>query len=152
MDKKQPAKRINIVTLKTVRESSVLYDKRKITAPQDAAELFTSFIADSDREKFIILCLDTKNQPQAISTISVGSLNSSIVHPREVFKIAILSNSAAIILCHNHPLGDPQPSQEDVAVTKRLVEAGKIIGIDVLDSIIVGSKDKFCSLKEKDLI
>lgn len=97
MTEKIPAKRINIVSLKMVREASILYQQRKITSPTDVAGLMENFLAGADREKFIVLCLDTKNQPTALTTVSVGSLNSSLVHPREVFKVAILANSAAII-------------------------------------------------------
>lgn len=94
------------------------------------------------------MCLDTKNQPTNISTVHIGSLNATIVHPREVMKTAILSNSASIICCHPHPSGDPTPSPEDVEVTERLAEVGKIIGIELLDHIIMGDST-FISLKEK---
>ena len=151
-EKKPPAKRINIVSLKMVRESSILYEQRTISSPMDAAGLFTEFLADSDREKFIVLCLNTKNQPTSLATVSIGSLNSSIIHPREIFKIALLANSAAVILSHNHPSGDPQASREDIDVTKRLVEVGKLLGIDVLDHIIVGKDKKFFSFREKGMI
>lgn len=153
MANKPPAKRVNIVNLKIVRESSILYEKRKIATPSDAAEIFYQYIDESDREKCVVLCLDTKHQPTAISTISIGTLNSSIVHPREVFKVAILSNAAAIILSHNHPsLGDPEPSPDDIDLTKRILEAGTLLGILLLDHIIVGSNGRFCSLKEKGFI
>ena len=88
-----------------------------------------------DREYFVVVCLDTKNQPTAINICHIGSLNASIVHPRECFKPAILSNAASILVGHNHPSGKSAEIREDVEVTKRLVEAGKIIGIDVLDHI-----------------
>ena len=96
--------------------------------------------------------MDTKNQPVSINVVSVGSLNSSIVHPREVFKVAILSNAASIIIFHNHPSGDPTPSREDVNVTNRLKEAGKLIGIDLIDHIIIGSENSYCSLKEEGIL
>jgi len=149
--KQQPAKRVNIVSLKMVRESSILYKERSVKSPEDAYHLFKSFLEEADREYFVVACLDTKNQPTAINICHVGSLNSSIVHPREVMKAAILANSASILVAHNHPSSDPTPSREDIEVTKRLQEAGKIIGIDVLDHIIIG-EEKFVSLKEKGLI
>ncbi len=149
--KKQPAKRVNIVSLKLVKESSILYKQRRITSPDDAYKLLKDFLVDSDREKFVVVCLDTKNQPTAINICHVGSLNASLVHPREVMKSAILSNAASILVGHNHPSQDPTPSREDCEVTKRLVEAGKIIGIDVLDHLIV-CEDKFVSLKEKGYV
>lgn len=148
---KQPAKRVNIVSLKLVRESSVLYRERQIKSPEDAYKLLKPFLVEADREKFVVVCLDTKNQPTAINVCHVGSLNASIVHPREVMKAAILSNSASIIVAHNHPSGHCEPSREDIEVTKRLVEAGRIVGIDVLDHLIV-CPDRYLSLKEKGYI
>ena len=106
-----------------------MYEARTISSPKDVFELGKGFLIDSDREKLILVCLDNKNQPTSINTVSVGSLNSSIVHPREVFKVAILSNSASIIVYHNHPSGDVTPSKEDINITKRLKEARKILGI-----------------------
>lgn len=148
----QAAKRVSIVSVKLIRESSVLYKNRTVNSPQEAADLFEPFLKDEDRENFLIAGLDSKNKPTVISIISVGSLNSSIVHPREVFKIAILSNSNAIILAHNHPSGLPEPSREDLEVTRRLIEAGKILGIEVLDHIIIGSHSRFVSFKEKGIL
>lgn len=146
--KKYPAKRVNIVSLKLVKENSFLYPDRNVRSPEDAYKLLKQFLVEVDREYFIVVCLDMKNQPTAINVCHIGSLNASIVHPREVLKPAILSNSASVIVAHNHPSNDPTPSREDIEVTKRLVEAGKIIGIEVLDHLVVCS-DKFISLKEK---
>ncbi|KAA0563688.1 DNA repair protein RadC [Bacillus sp. CH30_1T] len=98
--------------------------------------------------RYICLYLNTKNQVLHKQTIFIGSLNASIVHPREVFKEAFRRSAASIICIHNHPSGDPTPSREDIEVTKRLVECGRIIGIDILDHLIIGEK-KFISLKEK---
>jgi DNA repair protein RadC len=106
-------------------------------------------IADEDREVFLVLMLNTKNQVVGLHRAHVGSLNASIVHPREVMKCAILNNAASIIVGHNHPSGDPTPSREDIEVTKRLAEAGKIMGIEVLDHVIVTHTGKNVSLKEK---
>lgn len=145
------AKRVNIVSLKLVKESSILYQKRSVCSPQDGYELLKQFLDDKDREHFIVVSLDTKNQPVSINVCHIGSLNASIVHPREVMKSAILSNAASIIVGHNHPSGKTEPSREDIEVTKRLVEAGKVIGIEVLDHIIVGD-ETFTSLKEKGYI
>ena len=102
---------------------------------QFAAEQLYS---DADREQFHVLFLDSKNQLIGVNLVSQGSLASATVHPREVFKAAILANSAAIILTHNHPSGDPTPSREDHECTKRLCECGKLLGIKVLDHIVVG--------------
>lgn len=146
-----PAKRINIVSLKLVKESSLLYKERSVHSPEDGYQLLKMFLEDKDREHFIVASLDTKNQPVSINVCHIGSLNASIVHPREVMKAAILSNASSIIVGHNHPSGRAEPSREDKEVTKRLVEAGKIIGIEVLDHIIVGD-ETYISLKEKGYI
>lgn len=146
-----PAKRINIVQVKLVREKSMLYKERKIRSPHDAYSLIKEFIGDADREHFVVLCLDTKNQPTCIQVVHIGSLNASIVHPREVLKSALLSNSASIIVGHNHPSDIPTPSPEDIEVTERLRDAGKILGVDLLDHLIICT-DSFTSLKEKGYI
>ena len=112
-------KRVDIVTIQMVKESSLKYQHRKISSPKEVSGLVNQFIGCKDREHFGIICVDTKNQPTHIMTVSVGTLNSSMVHPREVFKSAILSNSASIILFHNHPSGDPEPSKTDMDITKR---------------------------------
>ena len=150
--KKIPVKRVDIVSLKVVKESSVLYETRKITNPYDAYKLVKSFLIDSDREKFIVVCLDTKNQPVNIQVVSIGSLNSAIVHPREVFKIAILSNASSIICFHNHPSGNINPSGEDENITRRLKECGEILGIGLVDHIIVCDRDRYFSFKENNKI
>lgn len=152
MSKKEHGKRINIVSIKLVKDSSIIYKPRCIDNPKSANELIKPFLAESDREKFIVICLDLKNQPTSINTISIGTVSSAIIHPREVFKVAILSNSSAIIASHNHPSGNPQPSQEDIQITKRLKEAGDILGIALLDHIIIGDNDKYVSLKEMEII
>jgi len=148
---KNHSKRVSIVSLKLVKESSILYEQRCVKSPEDAYQLLKQFLVERDREHFIVVSLDTKNQPVSINVCHIGSLNASIVHPREVMKSAILSNAASIIVGHNHPSGKAEPSREDIEVTKRLVETGKIIGIEVLDHIIVGD-ETFTSLKEKGYI
>lgn len=149
MKKQSPAKRVNIVSLKLIKEGSVLYDVRRLTTPADAAGLGRLFLADLDREQVLVCCLDNKNQPVSINVVSIGTINCSEVHPREVFKTAVLSSAASIILFHNHPSGDPEPSQEDLAVSKRIEAAGEVLGIGLLDHIIIGSEDSYCSLKER---
>ncbi|RHJ09026.1 DNA repair protein RadC [Bacillus sonorensis] len=145
------AKRVNIVSIKLVKESSLLYKERAIRSPEDGYRLMKQLLGDLDREAFIVISLDTKNQPTSINICHIGSLNASIVHPREVMKSVILSNGASFMVGHNHPSGNPAPSREDIEVTKRLVETGKILGIDLLDHIIVGD-ETFISLKEKGYI
>ena len=101
-----------------------------------------------DREQFIIACLNTKNEPTNITVVSVGTLNKAIVHPREVFKTAILSNASSIMAFHNHPSGDTTPSQHDIELTQRLYEAGNMLGIKLVDHLIIGD-GTFTSLKEQ---
>ncbi|MFR1912382.1 MAG: JAB domain-containing protein [Intestinibacter bartlettii] len=145
------AKRVDIVSIKMVREGSTKYENRKIETPFDAYVLLKRFLEDSDREKLLVVCLDTKNQPINICTVSVGTLNSSLVHPREIFKTAILSNSNQIMLAHNHPSGISAPSNEDKAMTNRIKDAGVILGIELIDHIIIGSNEYF-SFKENRLM
>ncbi|MCU7201200.1 JAB domain-containing protein [Turicibacter sanguinis] len=142
------AKRINLVSIKMVKEASFLYQTRTISSPYDAYEMIKDQLQDLDREQFIIACLNTKNEPTNITVVSVGSLNKAIVHPREVFKTAILSNAASIMAFHNHPSGDTTPSQQDLQLTNRLYEAGELLGIKLLDHLIIGD-GSFTSLKEK---
>src|SRR5690625_3692850 len=125
-----PAKRVNNVSLQMVKECSVLYKNSVIRSPEYGYELFKQFLGDVVREHFVVACLDTKNQPTALNVCHVGSLNSSIVHPREMMKPAILSNATGILIGHDHPSGNPEPSQEDITVTKRLNEVGTMVGMD----------------------
>src|SRR5215467_94599 len=121
-----------------VREGRLPYYEQRIRSSAIASTILHNYLEGVDREHFVILLLDQKNQVIGIHTVSIGSLTASIVHPRECFKPAILSNAASIICGHNHPSGDCQPSREDRALTQRLVEAGKLLGISVLDHIIIG--------------
>jgi DNA repair protein RadC len=133
--------------LRTYKGSGNIY----IKTPSDAADIVMEDIRYLKKECMKVILLNIKNMVISIKDVSTGSLNSSIVHPREVFVEAIKSSSASIIVCHNHPSGDPTPSQEDINVTKRIYEAGKIIGIDLIDHIIIGD-GKYISLKEKNII
>ena len=119
-----------------------------ISSPEDAAELVSEDMRGLQQEHFVALYLNTKNHVIKQKTLFIGSLNASIVHPREVFKEALQSSSASVICLHNHPSGDPSPSPEDISVTKRLRQAGAILGIELLDHIIVGD-GCFISLKER---
>ncbi|MDV7763415.1 JAB domain-containing protein [Peribacillus simplex] len=123
-------------------------DRYVIRSPEDGANYCMEEMRFLSQEHFVCLYLNTKNQVLQKTTVFIGSLNASIVHPREVFKEAFRRSAASIICLHNHPSGDPSPSREDIEVTKRLVECGKIIGIEVLDHIIIG-EHKYVSLKEK---
>ncbi len=127
-----PIYRVTLVRERTVEHYGTL------RSSTDVCQFLRKYLAGLDREHFVELMLDKKNRVIGLNTVSVGSLDSAVVHPREVFKPAILSNAAALIFGHNHPSGDPAPSPEDRAMTTRLVECGKLLGIQVLDHIIVG--------------
>ncbi|WP_336784518.1 RadC family protein [Paenibacillus sp. MMO-177] len=118
-----------------------------VRKPQDAANYVMEEMRYLKKEHFVCLFLNTKNHIIARETLSVGTLNASLVHPREVFRAAVKAGSASIICVHNHPSGDPMPSPEDIALTKRLVEAGELMGIEVLDHLVIGD-GRFISLKE----
>ena len=120
-----------------IKESSAPFEMYSIRCPEDAQKLACSYIADEDREVLLVMMLNTKNQVIGLHRAHVGSLNASVVHPREVMKSAIINNAASIIVSHQHPSGDPTPSREDIEVTTRLAEAGKILGIALLDHVIV---------------
>lgn len=124
------------------------HEKMTIRSPEDGANYVMEEMRQLKQEHFVALFLDTKNQVIHRQTIFIGSLNASIVHPREVFREAVRRSAASLICFHNHPSGDPSPSQEDILVTNRLKEAGKVMGIEVLDHIIIGDR-RFISLKEK---
>ncbi len=122
-----------------------------IRSPRDVSDLLSEQLRYLQKEHFVCLFLNTKNVVIAQETLSIGSLNAAVVHPREVFRAAIKCSSASIICAHNHPSGDPTPSKEDVQLTQRLIEAGSIVGIDVLDHIVIGD-GQYVSLKERGLI
>jgi len=126
---------------------SSLGDAYVVRRPKDAADYIMEELRFLKKEHFICLFLNTKNHIIARETLSMGTLNASLVHPREVFRAAIQRSSASIICAHNHPSGDPTPSPEDIALTQRLVQAGELVGIDVLDHLIIGD-GRFVSLKE----
>ncbi|KNF09462.1 hypothetical protein CLPU_3c02410 [Gottschalkia purinilytica] len=126
-------------------------DQKKITSPLDVVNFLITDMQHLKKEYFKVIMLDTKNKIIGIDDVSVGSLNSSIVHPREVFKEAVKRSSASMILTHNHPSGDPSPSKEDINVTKRLLECGQILGISILDHIVIG-KNTYFSFREENIL
>ena len=125
------------------------YKSKELTDPEKVYRLIKSKLKDYHKEHFYIIPIDSRNW--SIAEVSVGSLNASVVHPREVFAEAIKSKAASVIFAHNHPSGDPEPSEDDLEITKRLVESGKILGIEVIDHIII-AKDDFFSFKNKGLL
>jgi DNA repair protein RadC len=122
-----------------------------IKDPEAVVKAIRSSIKDKAKEHFKLILLNPRNKIIGISTISIGTLNASLVHPREVFKDAITHSAASVVLAHNHPSGDPEPSEDDLKITNKLVDSGKILGIEVIDHIIIG-KNNFCSFKERGLI
>jgi len=129
---------------------SELGEKPVVKRPDEVVSLVKSRLKGKKKEYFLALLLDTRNRLIKVAEISIGSLDTSVVHPREVFKEAISASAASVIFVHNHPSGDPEPSEDDIKLTGRLAEAGEIIGIDVLDHIIVGDKS-YRSLKREGL-
>ena len=144
---KEALKIVSFIELARRLESWKDDPKPKISSPEDVYRLLYPQLREQKKEFFISICLDTKNQIISKETISIGSLNANVVHPREVFKSALLASAAHIIVVHNHPSGDPTPSREDIEITKKLVETGTIMGIAVLDHIIIGDGRHF-SMKE----
>lgn len=132
------------------RLQSACRDRVVIRSPQDASDIVMEELRYQDREVMRLLILDTKHQLIAAPTVSIGTLNASMVHPREVFKECIRRSAAAVIVVHNHPSGDPTPSAEDLKVTRRLRQAGGLLGIELIDHIIIGD-NRFVSLKEQGL-
>jgi DNA repair protein RadC len=127
------------------------FSQQKITSPQDIADIFIPMLRDEVKEKFIVVCINSANRIIKQEVISVGNLNSSVIHPREIFKVAIDNSSASIILIHNHPSGNPEPSNEDIQITKKIVESGKILDIPVFDHLIIAG-ETYTSFVEKRLI
>ena len=138
--------------IRLVRDGRISVDATPIIrTPQDTLPILEAELSELAYERFVALALSTKNHVIAVLPVSQGSLNASIVHPRELFQRAILSNCASLIICHNHPSTDPTPSSEDIQLTKRLVEAGELLDIPILDHVIFGY-GKWMSFKERGLI
>jgi len=136
-----------------VREPGVMLAERpELRSPGEAAPILKQYIGDIDREAFVVAMLTVRHRLLGLHTVSVGCLTGSLVHPREVFKPAILSGSAALLIAHNHPSGDPEPSAEDIALTRRLVAAGLLLGIEILDHLVLGEAGRFTSLRERGVL
>lgn len=133
--------------IQLLREPRTVLSPRVIRGAEDAAQLLREYLGSPDREQFVCLALSTKHRPIGLHTVSVGTLSSAPIHPREVFKFAIHVGAAAVIIGHNHPSGDPEPSRDDVAITEQLRSAGRLLGIELLDHIIV-TDGGFVSLRE----
>jgi DNA repair protein RadC len=147
---------IPIYNLRLERRGSIRYADRDISSPAAASTLAREIIAEElttyAAEQFVTLYLNTKNRPVGYSVTSIGTLNATLVHPREVLKGALLTNAHAFIVAHNHPSGDPVPSQEDREVTDRLKEAGALMGIALLDHLVIGHDGRYTSFRERGRI
>ena len=153
----QPAdKFISVYRVSLVKDKSVSFEKCTISNSVQALQIIRKLIEEHgqpDREQFCVILLNAKNQMTALNIVSTGCLTSTTVHPREVLKPAIIANSSAMILCHNHPSNDPSPSQEDIAVTRMIVKSAKIIGIQVHEHLIINMEDeRYYSFADNGLI
>lgn len=137
-----------VYKVQLVRDGSQRSNLKNISNPSDVKDILNVFLASADRENFVVIMLNTKNRIIGINTVAMGMLSSCPIHPREVFKPVILANAASIILGHNHPSGEPSPSQDDLNSTNQLRAAGKLLGIPVIDHIIIGDEGRFYSFKE----
>ena len=149
-----PAKAVQILACFEIGKRGELEIEQKkydIKNPQAIVKAIRASIKNKAKEHFKLIILDSRNKIIDITNVSVGTLNANLAHPREIFKDAITHNASSVILCHNHPSGDPEPSEDDQKITKQLLEAGKILGIEVLDHIIIG-QESFTSLKDKKLL
>jgi DNA repair protein RadC len=134
-----------------IQSQQKMFSNKKITSPEDVANTFIPILRHDLKERFIVVCLNSANKVIKHETISIGNLNSSVVHPREIFKVAIDCSSASIIVIHNHPSGNPEPSNEDISITKKIVEVGKVMDIPVFDHLIIAG-ETFTSFVEKKLM
>jgi len=149
----QRSYRVPYYRLALVREGSIATQwNRHVRQPGDVAALMAPLAANLDRENFWVILLDGKNRAIGINLVSIGTLTAALVHPREIYKPAIVGNAAALILVHNHPSGDPTPSAEDTALTRRLCEVGDLVGIRILDHIVLGEAGSFRSLADDGLL
>ena len=138
-----PNNTTSLSRLQLVREADYPYETGTLSCSATAAKFFRPLFEGIDREQMAVAFLDAKHRVIGLGIVSIGSLTASIVHPREVFKPAIVSNAAAIIICHNHPSGVDEPSPEDISLTSRLTQAGDIVGIRLLDHVILGDKTHY---------
>lgn len=140
------------ISKRLVREESLNKNQSVIIkSPKDIFPFLKERIINFHKENFMVASLDSRNKIISINTVSIGTLNSSLIHPRETFEVAIKNHAAAIIICHNHPSGELKPSEDDLVVTQNLVKAGKLLGIDVSDHLII-TKDGYFSFKEEKII
>ena len=143
---------IDIVKIQMVKDGSIEYGKKPISKPQELAELGLKLLKNADRENFILVCLNTKNFVNCIHLVGIGTLDKTVITPREVMKAALLSNAASIAFIHNHPSGDAQPSPEDISLTNTLGKCADLFQIRVLDHVIVVDDGRYESFAEKKIL
>ncbi len=144
---------IPIYKITLVREGKMPWGDTRMRNSAMVSDILHKYLEGVDREHLCVVLMNQKNEIVGVSTVSIGSLTASVAHPREIFKVAILANCTSLIIVHNHPSGDPQPSKEDRALTARLLEAGKILGIPLVDSIIIGDgNEKYFSFADENML
>lgn len=143
--------KLPVFKTRLVRDGALKVAEPKTETPGHVASIARDFLRGADKEHFLAVFLDACNKPVGIHTVSIGTLTASLVHPREVFKPAILAGCAGVVIVHNHPSGDPNPSSEDRMTTRRLVQAGQLLGLPVLDHVIITTHRHF-SFREKGLM
>jgi len=143
---------ISVFRLSLIKDRAIPYAKASlILTPQNVYELVKEYLQGTDREHFIALYLDSRSEVIGINTVSIGTLTESLVHPREVFKGAILANAASVIVAHNHPSGEHHASEADISVTEKLKESGRILGIPIEDHVVIGA-EAFTSFRQEGLL
>jgi DNA repair protein RadC len=143
---------ISVYRVSLIKEHAIPYAKAgRVLTPHDVYELITEYLQGSDREHFIVVFLDSASKVVGMNTVSIGTLTESLVHPREVFKGAILANAASVIVVHNHPTGEAHASEADMSVTTKLKESGRILGIPIEDHVVLGEKT-FFSFRQEGLL
>ena len=150
--RKEENTNIDIVKIQMVKDGSIEYGKKPISKPQELAELGLKLLKNADREMFILVCLNAKSFVNCIHLVAIGTLDKTVITPREVMKAALLSNAASIAFIHNHPSGDPQPSQEDINLTRTLASCADLFEIRVLDHVIVTDDGRYESFLEKKIL
>ncbi|GLB30042.1 hypothetical protein LAD12857_19650 [Lacrimispora amygdalina] len=151
MKKPFPKRRVEVIRLLMVKEGRMLYGMHRFSKPEEAVDMVRPLFVMADREMIIVMSLNTRLEPLAVEIVAVGGLTACSVDSRDIFKHAVLNNAAFIVCFHNHPTGDPSPSQQDRQITTRLEKAGRILGIPLIDHIIIG-EDDFYSFREHEKI
>ena len=147
------SERVEFFSTRLVRENAPDLPQNRVRGPGGIAQVARTLLPDdTDRETFMVIMLDSQNGIRGASIVTVGTLTAALCHPREVFKAAILASAASIVLVHNHPSGDPEPSPEDIETTAALIAAGMVLGIPVRDHVILGEHGQYCSLMERGLV